>query len=96
MTLLISAGWVPPRRWFVAELPRPRHGRIGGADVPNEAPDVPDVDDEADGRDKRDPAQRLQGIDDRRPAPRGRELPELDGEALDAALRFVDRVPVLL
>jgi hypothetical protein len=27
-TLLMSAGWVPPRLWFVAELPRPRHGRI--------------------------------------------------------------------
>ena len=35
LTLLISAGWVPPRLWFVAELPRPRHGRIDGADVHN-------------------------------------------------------------
>jgi len=35
LTLLISAGWVPPRLWFVAELPRPRHGRIGDADVHN-------------------------------------------------------------
>ena len=45
---------------------------------------------------KRDAAERLQRIDDRRPAPRRRELPQLIGEALDAAFGFVDRVAVLL
>ena len=61
-----------------------------------EASEVPDLGDEADGRDQRDAAQRLQCVDDRRPAPRGRELPALVGEALDAAFGFVDRVAVLL
>ena len=42
-----------------------------------EASEVPDLRDEADGRHKRDAAQRLQRLHDRRPAPRGRELPEL-------------------
>jgi hypothetical protein len=41
LTLLISAGWVPPRLWFVAELPRPRLGRIDAADVHNVAEDSP-------------------------------------------------------
>ena len=59
-------------------------------------PDVADLGDQADGRDKRDPAQRLHRVDDRRPAPRGRELTQLVGEALDAPLRFVDRVAILL
>ena len=47
-----------------------------------EASEVPDLRDEADGRHKRDAAQRLQHLHDRRPAPRGRELPELVGDAL--------------
>jgi hypothetical protein len=48
LTLLISAGWVPPRLWFVAELPRPRHGRLGGAEVLNDAEDSPPARDAAD------------------------------------------------
>src|SRR3989337_1433924 len=50
-----------------------------------EPSDVADLRDETYRRDKRDPAQRLQGLDDRGPPPRGRELPELVGQALDAA-----------
>ena len=45
--------------------------------------DVADFRDEADGRHKRDAAQRLQRVHDRRPAPRGGELPQLVGETVD-------------
>ena len=61
-----------------------------------EASNVADLGDEADRGDKRDTAQRLQRIHHRRPAPRGRVLPELVGEPLDAAFGLVDRVAVLL
>ncbi len=61
-----------------------------------EPANVADFGDETHRRDKRDPAERLEGVDDRRPAPRGRELPELVGEPLDAAFGFVDRVAILL
>jgi hypothetical protein len=45
---LSSAGWVPPRLWFVAELPPPRHGRIDRADVHNAPEDSPPDRDAAD------------------------------------------------
>ena len=61
-----------------------------------EPANIADLRDETHRRDKRDPAQRLQRLDDRGPPPRGRELPELVGEALDTAFGFVDRVAVLL
>jgi hypothetical protein len=53
LTLLISAGWVPPRLWFVAELPRPRLGRVKGADVHNDLEGSPP------GRDAADPTDLL-------------------------------------
>ena len=59
-----------------------------------EPPDVADFGDEADRRDERNAALRLQRVDDRRPAPRGRELAKLVGEPLDAAFRFSDRIAV--
>ena len=61
-----------------------------------EPSNVADLGDETHRRDKRDPAQRLERVDHRRPAPRGRQLPQLVGEPLDAAFRFVDRVAILL
>jgi hypothetical protein len=48
LTLLISAGWVPHRLWFVAELPRSRRGRVSGADVHNDFEDSPPARDAAD------------------------------------------------
>lgn len=58
--------------------------------------DVADLNDEADGGDKGDAAQGLQNIDDRRPAPRRHQLPQLARQAIASALGLINRVAVLL
>ena len=61
-----------------------------------EAREVAEFCDEGDGSDERHPAQRLQRGDDRRPAPRRRELTELRREPLDPLFGFGDRIAVFL
>jgi hypothetical protein len=61
-----------------------------------EPADIADFGDKADGGDERDPAERLQGVHHRRPAPAGGELPELVRQALDAAFGFIERVAILM
>ena len=61
-----------------------------------ESSEVSDFRDEADRRHTRDAAPRLPRVDDRRPAPRGRERPALVGDARHAPRRFIDGVAVFL
>ena len=87
-----SASNTGPARVLRRDQAEVRHQLAGMREPSN----VADFGDEAHRRDKRDPAQGLQRLHHRRPAPRRRQLPELVGEPLDAAFGFIDRVAVLL
>ena len=61
-----------------------------------EAREIAEFSDEREGGDARHAAQGLPGVHDRGSSPRRRELTQVRGEPVDAARRFIDRVPILL